>query len=190
MKYLPVIIVIALTFGICFLADFGFKKLFRNKAQHKSGLCVKANKRYAVFGLIAVALGVAALVSINGYGVWVIIAGAAMILLGLALILYFLSFGIYYDDDSFIYSSFGHKNRVYRFEDIEAQQLYASGASLVIELHLTNQQTIQLQSSMDGVNAFMNKAFHGWLRQTGKTVEECSYYDPRNYCWFPNAQEE
>ncbi len=190
MRLLPVIIVVVLTFGVCFLADVGFKKLFRNKSQHKSGMCVKANKRYAVFGLIAVALGIAALLSVNGSSTLILIAGIAMVLLGLCLIVYFLTFGIYYDADSFIYSCFGHKSRIYQYEDIEAQQLYASGANMVIELHIKDQHTIQLQSSMDGVDAFLNKAFHGWVRQNGKTLEECTFYDPRNWCWFPNAQEE
>lgn len=190
MELLPVIVVVALTFGICFLADVGFKKLFRSKSHHKSGMCVKANKRYAVFGLVSAALGVAALLSINGSGIWLYIAGGAMVLLGLCLIIYFLTFGIYYDEDGFIYSCFGHKSRTYEYKDIEAQQLYASGANMVIELHLKDQRTIQLQSSMEGVNAFMTHAFSGWTRQNGKTVEECTFYDPRSCCWFPNAQEE
>lgn len=189
MKLIPVIIIIALTFAVCYLADFAFKKLFRNKVQHKSGLCVKANKKYAVFGLVSAALGVTALLSAN-VGVWALIAGAAMILLGSCLIIYFLTFGIYYDDESFVFSSFGHKSRTYKYNDIEAQQLYASGASVVIELHLADEHTIQLQSSMDGVYAFMNKAFNGWLRQRGKTVEQCGFYDPHKYSWFPDAQEE
>ena len=189
MNLLPVFIVIALTIAICYLTDFLFKKLFRNRSQHKSGTSVKANKRYAAFGLIAVSLGIAALLSLNNSRL-ILIAGVAMILLGFCLIVYFLAFGIYYDDDSFIYSSFGRKSRTYKYKDIIAQQLYASGACLVIELHLSDESTIQLQSSMDGVNAFMNKAFTGWARQHGKSVEECSFYDPRQYCWFPNAQED
>lgn len=189
MKLLPVIIVVALTFGVCFLTDFAFKRLFRNRSQHKSGKCVKANKRYAVFGLVAAALGVATLLSVNG-GAWILIAGSAMILLGLCLIAYFLTFGIYYDDESFICSSFGHKSRIYYYKDIEAQHLYASGASVVIELHLADGHTIQLQTSMEGVIPFMDKAFNGWLQQRRMTSEECGFYDPRKYRWFPDAQEE
>lgn len=189
MRLLPVIIVIALTFVVCYFMDLAFKRLFRNAVQHKSGLCVKASKKYAAFGLVTTALGVTALVSFNG-GVWVLIAGVAMILIGLCLIIYFLAFGIYYDDHSFIYSSFGHRRRIYEYKDIEAQQLYITGASVVIELYLSDEHTIQLQSSMDGVRAFMDKAFIGWLHQQGKTVEECAFYDPHNYRWFPDAQEE
>lgn len=189
MRILPVIIVVAFTFGMCFLLDYAFRKIFRNRPQHRSGLSVKASKKYAAFGLILISLGIAALFSLN-VGLWAVIAGAAMILLGLCLVIYFLTFGIYYDDDSFVYAAFGRKNKVYRYECIESQQLYASGANLVIELHLSDGHSIQLQSTMDGVNPFMNKAFHGWLRQMGKTVEECKYYDPRKYSWFPNAQEE
>ena len=33
----------ALIFGICRLVDIGFQKLFRNKAEHLSGLAVRVN---------------------------------------------------------------------------------------------------------------------------------------------------
>ena len=50
----------ALIFGICRLVDIGFQKLFRNKAEHLSGLAVRVNKRYGVFGVILSAIGIAA----------------------------------------------------------------------------------------------------------------------------------
>lgn len=190
MNLIPVLIVVCVTIGICFLADKGFTKLFRSSSQHKSGMAVKASKRYATIGLVVSALGVCALVSAGMQGWLMLVAGIVMLALGLCLIIYFLSFGIYYDEDSFIYSSFGRKNKTYEFKDITAQQLYASGASLVIELHLSDGRSIQLQSTMNGVRPFMNKAFEGWLRQNGRAVEECSFYDPENNSWFPNAQEE
>ena len=190
MKYVVVLIVIACTIGICFGMDKIFNKIFRSKSQHKSGMRVKASKRYATFGLILAALGIAALCSSHISRVLILVAGIAMLVIGLALIIYYLSFGIYYDDESFIYSSLLHKNKTYKFGDIAAQQLYYSGANVVIELHLSDKQTIQLQSSMDGVSAFMNKAFESWLKQNNKTAEDCTYYDPRQFCWFPPLQED
>ena len=46
MEYLAVIIFAALVFGLCFLVDKGFTKLFRNQAQHHSGQAVRLNKKY------------------------------------------------------------------------------------------------------------------------------------------------
>ncbi len=189
MNWIPVLAVVAVTLGICFLADKGFAKLFRSKSQHQSGLSVKASKRNATFGLVACALGVAAVVNAS-QGVLMVIAGIVMLLLGICLIVYFLSFGIYYDDESFIYSTFGKKSKAYKFEKIMAQQLYASGSGIIIELHLCDGQTIQLQSSMSGIDGFMDKAFNGWLKQKGLTLEDCPFYDPEKSHWFPNAQEE
>ena len=56
----------ALIFGICRLVDIGFQKLFRNKAEHLSGLAVRVNKRYGVFGVILSAIGIAAMVTGSG----------------------------------------------------------------------------------------------------------------------------
>ena len=55
MDFLGVILLAALVFGLCFLADKGFTKTFRGKAQHQSGLSVRVNKRYGAFGVIMIA---------------------------------------------------------------------------------------------------------------------------------------
>ena len=61
MQYLAVLLVAALVFGGCYLFDKGFEKMFRNQAQHYSGLSVRLNKRYAAFGAVLIALGAALL---------------------------------------------------------------------------------------------------------------------------------
>ena len=66
MQYLAVLIVAGLVFGICYLFDKGFEKAFRNKPQHKSGLAVRPNKRYAAFGAILIALGFASMFASAG----------------------------------------------------------------------------------------------------------------------------
>ncbi len=183
-------VVIALAvFGVCFLLDKGFKKFFRNKRQHETGLSVKPAKRYAVIGILVFVLGIAAILTGINDG-WILIAGGSvLILLGIALIGYYLSFGVYYDEDTFLYHNFGIKNREYRYDDIMYQQLYVSGNSTVIELHLRDGKTLQLQSGMEGVYPFMDKAFSGWLRQTGRRQEDCDFYKPENSCWFPSPEE-
>ena len=58
MGVLSILVIAVLVFAICFLADKGFTRLFRGKAQHRSGLAVRANKRYGSFGVILLVLGI------------------------------------------------------------------------------------------------------------------------------------
>lgn len=190
MEYIAVIIIAALVFGVCYLFDKGFDKAFRSKAQHKSGLAVRLSKRYAAFGAVFVALGVAAIFTGLGSG-WVLLAGGAIVLvMGIAMIVYYATFGIFYDADSFILTTFGKKSTEYRFRDIKGQQLYViQGGSVVVELHMKDSRTVSLQTTMEGTYPFLDVAFAGWCRQTGRTAESCSFYNPAEHCWFPNMEE-
>ena len=119
MQYIGLLVIVALMFGICFLADKGFIKLFRSKAQHQSGTSVRLNKRYGAIGIVILALGVAAVV-VGVKEPWtLIIAGSVLVVLGICLLVYYMSFGIYYDEDTFLLETFGKRNATYRFEDIQ-----------------------------------------------------------------------
>ncbi len=181
---IPVLMIVALVFGVCYLVDKGFTKLFRSKAEHRSGLSVRPSKRYASIGLIAIALGVGSMLAIPQEG-WVMgAAGGVILLLGICLVVYYMTFGIYYDDDGFLYCTFGRKGRTYRYGQIQSQNLYGTA----IELYLEDGNTVQLQLAMTGVFPFMDKAFHGWLRQTERQKEACTWYEPENGKWFPQAE--
>ncbi len=186
MEYVAVLIVAVFVFLICFLVDKGFAKLFRSQQEHKSGLAVRLNKRYGSFGLILAVLGVAALF----FGGWLMIGGGCLlILVGLGLVVYYMSFGVFYDTDTFILTTFGKKSTTYQYRDIKAQQLYTNYKNIVIEIQMTDDRTVQFQSSMTGVYDFMDYAFSAWLRQTGKKKDECPFYDPQNSCWFPTLED-
>ena len=43
MQLIPILLVAALIFGLCYLVDKAFAKLFRSKAQHRSGKAVRVN---------------------------------------------------------------------------------------------------------------------------------------------------
>ena len=185
MEYLGLLLIVALMFGVCFLADKGFTKLFRNKTQHRSGKAVRLNKRYAAIGIVIFALGVAA-IFVGLKDPWVLIAaGTIMAILGVGLVVYYMTFGIYYDEDTFLVESFGKPNATYRFENITNQQLYAATGQLIVELTLDDGRVIQLQTGMDGMYPFMDHASKAWMGQKGLTVEDCPHYDPENSCWFP-----
>ena len=183
MTWPAVILVAALTFGVCFLADKGFTKLFRGKKQHASGLSVRLDRGYGAGGLIVLVLGVAALLTWQS---WLLIAGGILLIAtGAVLVGYYLTFGVYYDQDTFLLTAFGKPDAVYRFADIRSQRLYTASGGTIIELYLTDGRVLQLQSRMTGVYPFLDAAFEGWLRQTGRKKEDCPFHDPDNSCWFP-----
>ena len=190
MEFIAVIIIAAITFLVCFLLDKGFQKKFRGKAQHKTGLSVGLNKKYGAFGMIAILLGVSAV--FTGWGnSWVLMAGGGIIvLLGIGLVVYYMTFSVFYDEESFLLTTFGKKSKTYRFEEIHHQQLYNSYGNILVELHMTDGRAVQLQGAMVGVYPFLDKAFAGWCRQKGIRQEDCAFHDPQNSCWFPSEEEQ
>ena len=190
MQYFTVLLVAALVFGACYLFDKGFEKLFRSQAQHYSGLSVRLNKRYAAFGAILITLGVAAFFTGLESG-WVMIAGGLLVmLLGAALVIYYATFGVFYDEDSFILTTFGKRSGTYRYRDILGQKLYViQGGSIVVELHMTDGRSVSLQSSMIGTYAFLDHAFAAWCRQTRRDPASCDFHDTENHLWFPTVEE-
>lgn len=185
MKFIPMIIVAALTFGVCYLIDKGFHKTFRGKAQHASGLSVRLNKRYATIGIVLFFLGVCAIFAgIGGY-LELALGGLIVIGIGVALIVYYMTFGIFYDEDGFVLTTFGKRSVTYHYNQIAGQLLYNASGNILIELHMKDGRSVNLQAGMLGVYAFLEKAFRNWCRQTGRNPEECDFYDPDNSLWFP-----
>lgn len=186
MEFVGVIIVAALTFGVCYLFDKGYASVFRNKVQHRTGLAVRLNKRYAVIGLILTALGILSIFTGITDGKVLLFGGIIVLLMGVALILYYLTFGVFYDADTFLLTTFGRKTVEYRFSDIRFQQLYQiQGGNVLIELHLTDGRSVSVQSTMEGTYPFLDHAFEAWCRQTGRDPESCDFHDPSQSLWFP-----
>jgi len=180
------ILVAAAVFGICFAVDKGFTKSFRNQDQHKTGLSVRLSKRYAVFGLFLTVIGILAVcVGLTDESV-LLWGGVIVLLMGLGLVTYYMTFGIFYDADSFILTTFGKKSVVYSFSDIRLQKLYVvQGGSIIVELHMADGRAVGLQSTMEGTYPFLDHAFAAWCRQTGRNAEDCEFHDPSNSIWFP-----
>ncbi len=188
MGIIAVIIVAALVFGVCFLVDRGFTRFFRSQAQHASGTAVRLNKRYGSMGLVIGVLGIAAIFA-GLQKNWLLLAGGVvLVLFGIGLVIYYMSYAVFYDTDTFLFTTLGKKNKTYCYRDIRQQQLYNNQGHLLIELHMADGDGVQLQSTMEGCYDFMDHAFRAWLRQTGKKQEDCPYYDPDNSCWFPPVE--
>ena len=181
------ILVAAATFGICYLFDKGFQKYFRNKKQHRSGLAVRLPKVYSIAGVLLSVLG--AIAVINGIAEHNILlyGGLLVLLLGVCLCIYHLSFGIFYDEDSFVHTTFGKKDVTYRYSDILGQKLYViTGGSIVVELHMADGKAVSVQSTMNGAYPFLDAAFTGWCRLKAIDPQACEFHDPANHLWFPS----
>ncbi len=185
MEWIAILLVAAFTFLVCFLVDKGFYKTFRGTRQHQSGLSVRLNKKYGAFGAIFFALGVAAVFG-GLRDSWALIAGGVLVcLVGAGLVVYYMTFGIFYDEEQFVLTTFGKRSEVYEYRQIRCQQLYNSYGHTAIELEMEDGRTVQLQAGMIGVYPFLDKAFDSWCRQKGIAKEGCAFHDPDNSCWFP-----
>ena len=190
MKIPVIIVVAALTFGLCYLLDKGYTNTFRSQIQHRTGLAVRLSKRYAVFGLILTLLGILAVITGIADALMLLIGGIVVLLAGVCLSIYYRTFGIFYDADSFLLTTFGNRSTTYQFGDIRTQQLYVvQGGSIVIELHLSDGRAVHIQSGMEGAYPFLDHAFAAWCRQTGRNPDAGTFHDPSNHLWFPTEEE-
>ncbi len=189
-EYIAVAIIAAAVFGICFLVDKGYTKIFRSQSQHHSGTAVRLNKRYGSIGLILAVFGLAVLFA-GLPGNWLFIGASILIMvLGIGLVVYYMTFGVFYDDEGFVLTTFGKRSTTYRYGQIRGQQLYVTtGNQTVIEIIMKDGRTFHLQSAMSGVYDFLDHAFAAWLMETGRALNECDFYDPKNSCWFPKVED-
>ena len=188
MEYIAVVLIVAAVFGVCYLVDKGFTRIFRSQQQHISGKSVRLSKRYGSIGLVLAALGAACLLAGLSQGWIMIAAGAVLVCGGIALVVYYLTFGVFYDSDGFILTTFGKKSKTYTYGEIQTQQLYVSYGNVIVELHLADGRSVQLQSAMTGAYTFLDFAFRRWLEAKGKREEDCPYYNPQQSCWFPTEE--
>ncbi|MBQ6892446.1 MAG: hypothetical protein IJN47_07505 [Clostridia bacterium] len=184
MQIIPILTVAGLVLLACWGVDKAFQKLFRSKAQHRSGKAVRASKRYGAIGVILIALGIGACFA------ELLIPGLLVAALGAGMCVYYLGFGIFYNDDSFLVSVPLKKSREYPYSAIRQQQLYLiAGGNTVVELHMESDATVSVQAFMEGAYPFLDHAFSRWCAQTGTAPESCGFHDPSQSCWFPPLEE-
>ena len=188
---MPYLLVIAATFGVIFVLDKGLTKLLRSKTQHRSGTAVRLKKHFGILSVALMILGAQGI--LNGLLEWnlALLLGGLVILPGGAVLgVYYLTHGIFYDDDSFLYVSFGNRSREYRYADIAAQKLYEiQGGTLLVELHMQDGKAVSVQCSMEGAYPFLDKAAHARMRQLGLNSHECDWFDESKGQWFPPVEE-
>ena len=189
-QFLPIALIAGVIFGLCYLVDKTFTKLFRSKAQHRSGKAVRANKRYGVFGVVLTVLGIMAICTGGSVEPVLFWGGIFVLLMGVCLAVYYLSFGIFYDGESLLLSRFGKKDEIHYYKDIVGQKLYLiQGGSIVVELHMADGSAVSVNSMMDGAYPFLDTAFAGWCLQTGRDPGSCDFHDPSQSLWFPTVED-
>ena len=190
MQIIPILLVAAIVFGICRLVDKAFTNKFRSKAQHMSGLAVRANKMYGIFGVVLLAVGVMAIAVGIAQSILLLLGGIVVLLMGAGLAAHYLVFGIFYDGETFLVSSLRKKSHVHSYREIREQRLYVlQGGSVLVELYLEDGTSVSLQSTLDGVYPFLDTAFAGWCIQKGIDPQSCDFHDPSKHWWFPHDAE-
>lgn len=190
MQTVTVLLVAAAVFGLCYLIDKTFTKKFRSKAEHMSGMAVRANKMYGVFGVVLIIIGIMALIVGMISSILLLIGGIVVLGMGAGLAIHYLGFGIFYDGETFLVSYPGKKSISHRYDEIKEQKLYLiQGGNILVELHLTDGSAVSLQSTMDGIYSFLDTAFAGWCLQTGRDPQNCDFHDPSKHWWFPHEEE-
>ena len=184
---MEILLLIGATFLLCWLVDKGFHKLFRSKPQHVSGKAVRLSKYYALGGLILSVLGISATITGAADSILLLAGGIIVLLAGICMIVWYMCFGIFYDGDSFVLTTFGRKSVTYRYGQIRGQLLYNNRGHILVELHMTDGQAFHLQHNMTNVSSFLDTAYDGWCAQRGLAKEQ-DFHDPENSCWFPSAE--
>ena len=185
------LIIIAATFGVIYGLDKLFTRLFRNQAQHHSGTAVRLKKGYGVAAVLLCLLAVLSLMQyIQNRETLMLVCTIVLVAMGGGLGAYYLSHGIFYDDDTFLFTTLGKKGVTYRYGDITGQKLYVlQGGSYLVELYMADKTTVGVQTSMEGAYDFLDKACHARFRQLGVNSFECDWFDEGNSCWFPPVED-
>ena len=82
MQFFLTILIAAAVFGLCYLVDKSFTKIFRSKAQHMSGLAVRAQKKYGIFGVGLSVLGIISIIAGVTQGKVLLYGGIFVLIMG------------------------------------------------------------------------------------------------------------
>lgn len=186
MIYVLYFLLIAVIFGLIALIDFVFRKLFPKPEVMKSGNVVRMPRYSFILGLIISFFALVGLLylpmdeKLLWWGCWLVL------LMGAYLLVNFWRFGIFYDDEGFIYRSLFQKARRYAYKDIRSQRSILARSGVNTTLYV-GEDALQLYSAMQGLSDFLHKAFYRWCDETGTdpdTVEN----NPAMLHYFPESE--
>lgn len=190
MKYLFLLALCAFVFLICFLVDLLLKKLFPKDPLEKSRQTVRLPRREAIFGIILTFAAVVVFVRFlpQKMDVLLLIGAIVALILGAILLVNYCSFAIYYDDETFLYRDLRHKKTRYHYSQIRGQRSLLTRSGVNTELFV-GEESLQLYSAMQGLDAFLNKAFFRWCAVKGIDPDSVEN-NPQMLTYFPDPDAE
>lgn len=188
MKYLLLLLLCAAVFLVCFLIDKLFGLLFPKSKTEKSGNVVRLPRRNAVAGILLIFVPLVVLLFLipEGGDTLMRVGCTIAIVFGAILLVSYFSFAIYFDDEGFVYKDLRRKKTAYHYSQIRGQRsvLTRSGVNSIL---FVADDEINVYSTMQNLNAFLNKAFYKWCEVKGidpAGVEN----NPRMFTWFPDPE--
>ncbi len=188
MKYILLLGLCALVFLACFVVDKLLGLLFPKTDAEKSGQVVRLPRRNAIAGVLLLFVPLAVLLFLvpEGGDTLVSVGCVIAMILGVILLVNYGSFAICFDDEGFVYKDLRRKKTAYRYSQIRGQRsvLTRSGVNSIL---FVGDDEINVYSTMQNLNVFLNKAFYKWceVRQIDPADVE---NNPRMFTWFPDPQ--
>lgn len=189
MQYVYLLIIAALVFGLCFLIDFLFKKLFPKSKLEGSKRVVRMPRRSAIWGLILTLFPVVVLLFwLPPEGDTALTIGCVVaILFGLVLLVQYFSFGIWYDEETFLFKDLRRGRRTYHYSQIKGQQSLMTRSGIQATIFV-GEDVIEVSSAMQGLPDFLDKAFYRWCAAKGIDPDSVEN-NPAMLTYFPALEE-
>lgn len=188
MKIWMIVAVCAFVFLVCFLLDTLFKHLFPKSKLEKSKTAVRPARRSATFGVILLFVPVVVLLFFmpEGGDTLLLIGCIAALIFGVILLVNYFSVVIYYDDEKFLYKTLRGGKKEFHYGQIRGQRSLMTRGGINTILFVGDEE-INLYSSMQNLNAFLNKAFYRWCAAKGIDPDSVEN-NPRMFTWFPDPE--
>lgn len=164
MKYVLYILLIAAIFGLVALVDFVIGRLFPKKEIQKTGNTVRLPRYSSILGLMMTLLALFALLFLDLSENTALAVGCVVVLImGIFLLVNFWRFGIWYDEEKFVYRTLTKREKTYYYKDITGQQAILAKSGVNTTLFVGG-DALELYESMQGLGNFLSKAFYAWCR--------------------------
>ena len=188
MKIWMIVAVCAFVFLVCFLLDTLFKHLFPKSKLEKSKTAVRPARRSATFGVILLFVPIVVLLFFmpEGGDTLLLIGCIAALIFGVILLVNYFSVVIYYDDEKFLYKTLRGGKKEFHYSQIRGQRSLMTRGGINTILFVGDEE-INLYSSMQNLNAFLNKAFYRWCAAKGIDPDSVEN-NPRMFTWFPDPE--
>ena len=103
-----------------------------------------------------------------------------------------MTFGIFYDDDGFVLTTFGKPSKLYAYKDIKAQQIYTGSGNVIIELYMVDGRAeldkfFTLFDLEGDEEDFESQTVSGWvIEQTGTFPKKFDSFEYKNLTIITN----